>query len=601
MITALALCITAIILAFRHKILLFPKPIAQSKAQNELIITYSLENIQEESDNFDRFTTYLIPSIIESSPLSASFMYGNLQALGLEALMSELDQMGPENFQAEAERAGQVITALKAMDYDLLTDEQKSTYEMLLFQNQLVIENEPFTYYDSIIEPSSGIQTNLPLSLIQIELNNAHEIEAYLARINQLPRLFNQLIEYERVRAQKDLLLPPNLYKLVLEQIDGILVAPEDFMLYLDFVYKINAIKDMEEAQKDAYKAQCLTTIKNDIYPAYNNLKVTLKELETLSSNDLGVCSWDHGKAYYEHLIHKETSYDLSGEALRSWVTNEMKSCLSEIKSIYVNNTELLKIDNLNELLPKYDSLEELYAIEDQCLNDMFYDYGIERASEYIIPAYLEDYVAAGFYFPVSIDGTQYGNMYLQEKAYTTLDASTLELYFHENIPGHHFYFSKFYGSDLPLIRKVSSWLPYEEGWAQYIQNVSIEYFGLSEPLTMLLKASSKLTYYHMLLIDLEYHYDGISQADAINKYLELGYSPQSAQKAVTRMIAHPGEIIHYIYGGYKIEGYRTQCETALGNRFDIKSFHDMILVNAELPFTTMDRIVNDYITSQLK
>ncbi len=591
-------CSLVIAIPLRHMIPSSPKPINQS-THEEIIAPYSPESINETSKNFDRFTTFLVPGIIKSSPLSASFMYGNLKALGLEKLKSELDQLSPEAFQSEIERAHRTLSDLKTMDYDLLTKSQQATYDMLLFQSRLIVESQPFAYYDPIIEPSSGLQTNLPLSLIQINLENEGDIQSYLLRLAQIPRLFNQLIDYENVRLEKGLTLPANHHQLVLDQIEGLLVDPEDFLIYLDFSYKINAIKTLTSVEKDAYKNQCLTLIKDDIYPAYGLLKTTIEQIKTLSTSDLGVSSWDNGKAYYEYLIYKETSYNLSAEALRSWVRGEMQACATQIKGLYANHPELLEISNLSALLPTYGSLEELYAIEARCLEELFYDYGIQRASEHIIPSYLEDYVAAGFYFPVSIDGNHYGNMYLQEGAYTTLDATTLELYFHENIPGHHMYFSKFYSSDLPMIRKVSSWLPYEEGWAQYIQNVSIDYFGLSEPLTQLLKISSKLSYYYMLLIDIEYHYDGISPEAAISNYVELGYSKDSATKAVTRMIAHPGEIIHYIYGGYKIESYRTQCEKALGERFDIKAFHDMILNHAELPFTTMDQVIETYIKTQ--
>ncbi|MBC7960081.1 MAG: DUF885 family protein, partial [Vallitaleaceae bacterium] len=387
-------------------------------------------------------------------------------------------------------------------------------------------------------------------------------------------------------------------YQTVIDQIEGLMVPAQDFMIYLDFSKKIHEMKSLDVATQEAYLARCLTIIENDLYPAYSHMRLTVEKIMAQSTKNLGVCSWDNGHGYYEYLIHKETSYAMSAESLRKWATAERKNCVAEINALLKSNPELLSM-NLTEVMPKYNSLEEVYAIEDKCLRDQFYDYKIARASEYIIPPYLEDYVAAGFYFPVSIDGYAYGNMYLQESAYTELDSSTLELYFHENIPGHHLYFSKFFNSDLPLIRKVSTWLPYEEGWAQYIQNISIDYFGLPEPLTKLLKASSKLSYYSMLLIDLNYHYDGISQEEALTAYTALGYSKTSAQKALNRMIAHPGEIIHYIYGGYKVESYLQQCQKALGSDFDIKAFHDMILNHAELPFTSMDPIVTAYIESQ--
>lgn len=594
-IVVLALCLFLVAFAVYNKVHITSENPA---ARDEIIANYTPENPDDVRLNFDKLTTCLIPGIIESSPLSATFMYSDLHDLGLDSLTSKLDQYGPNAFEDEVNRAENITNNLKQINYFMLAEEQKETYDMLMYQNQLIIDGDTFRYYDNPIEPSSGIQTNLPLSLVQIELTDEQDIKNYLNRLSELPRLFDQIIDYENEKARKDLLMPKDLYSLVIEQIDGLLVSPEDFIVYLDFANKINSIKALDENQKSEYKKRCLIIIRDDIYPAYEKLKACVNAVMNQADSDLGVCSWKNGKDYYNYIIKRETSYDMTGDELRSFVKSEIASCISEIKDTYVNNPELLKIDNLGELLPKYGSLEDIYNVEEQCLKDQFYDYDIDRASEYIIPPYLEDYVAAGFYFPVSIDGLKYGNMYLQEKAYTSLDASTLELYFHENIPGHHFYFSKFYSSDVPLIRKVCSWLPYEEGWAQYMQNVSIDYFGLSEPLTKLLKSSSKLSYYHMLLIDTQYHYDGISEVSAITAYLDLGYPEAAAKKAVARMIAHPGEIIHYIYGDYKMESYLAMCQKALNDKFDIKSFHDMILKNAGLPFTTMDDVITDYIKS---
>ncbi|PKM93341.1 MAG: hypothetical protein CVU84_16110 [Firmicutes bacterium HGW-Firmicutes-1] len=565
--------------------------------KEELIISYTPESIQKEMDDFNTWTTCLVPDIISSSPLAATFMYHDLKALGLEELTYQLDDFSPSAFHKKIQKSRLILDELANIDYDLLSYEQKETYEMLEFQNQLIVNGEPYIYYNHIIEPSSGIQMNLLLALIQIDLSTKEDVDAYLMRLQQIPRLFNQLIEYEKVKATKGLLMPRELYDLVILQLDSLLVEPENFLLYLSFEDRIDEMINMDHETKEAYKFACLSIISEQIYPAYEKLITSINDTKKLANTDQGICSFQNGQNYYKYIIKKETSYDMSVEELRGWVTNELYNTMGKVEQLYADYPELMEYEELTCKLPTYDSLEDLYAVEEKCLNEQFYDYDIDRASEYVIPSYLEDYVAAGFYFPVAIDGEEYGNMYLQESAYTNINSTTLELYFHENIPGHHMYFSKFYESDLPMIRKVCSWLPYEEGWAQYVQGISIDYYGLEEPFTQLLKATSKLSYYYMLLIDIRYHYDGISSTEALQAFLDLGFPKESAQRIVNRMIAHPGEIIHYVYGGYKIEGYLEQSKQSLGNNFDIKDFHDMILVHAELPFTTMDNVVEKYIS----
>jgi len=594
-----SLIFTTISLSFFILLFIYKTHLASTATllhKEEILTSYTHESIQKEMNDFDAYTLYLVSDILSASPLSATFMYHDLEILGLEGLAYKLDDFSPTSFSERIYKAKQVLEKLNTIDYNFLNEEQKLTYEMLEFQNQLAVASEPYIYYSHIIEPSSGIQMNLLLSLIQIELSSKEDVDAYLTRLKQVPRLFSQLIDYEKVKSIKGLQMPSELYDLVIVQLENLLVDPENFILYLSFEERINQIPNMDRETKEAYKFACLSIIEDQIYPAYEELITSIHDLKVYSTTNQGVCSFQNGQDYYKYIIKKETSYDMSVEALRTWVTNELYTTMGMVEQLYADYPELMDYEDFTSQLPTYNSMEELYAIEEQCLDEQFYDYDIDRASEHIIPNYIEEYVAAGFYFPIAIDGEEYGNMYLQESAYKSINTTTLELYFHENIPGHHMYFSRFYASDLPLIRKVCSWLPYEEGWAQYVQGLSIDYYGLDEPFTQLLKLTRKLSYYYMLLLDLRYHYDGISAEEALQAFLDLGFPEISAKKIITRMIAHPGEIIHYVYGCYKIEEYLNQCKQSLGSQFDIKDFHEMILSNAELPFTTMDKIIEKYI-----
>lgn len=568
----------------------------QDVPHNKPLDSYSLEELDEQRNAFDAYITALVPRIIKSSPVDATFMFGNLEAFGLESLLSEVDDFSNKSIAATFSDAQTILDELSEYNYEILTDEQKLTYEMLTFHNQLVLDSEPFLYYYNELEPTSGVQINLPLAFMQIEFEKESEVVAYLKRLSRLPRFFEQIVAFDRAKAEEGLLMPEYLYDLVIKQIDGLLVEPENFMMYLSFCDRIDTIDTIDQAGKNNYKAECLDIVTNSIYPSYASMKAQITNYKSSSTTNTGVCSWPRGREYYEYLIKQETSYDMTVEDLRAWANHEMINCLLPIETLSAKYPEIMTSDNLLEIFPSYSDLSEIYAIENECLSELFYDYGIEPATENIIPSYLEDHLAAGFYFPISIDGEDYGNMYLQESTYNNIDSSTLELYFHENIPGHHMYFSTVYGSDLPMIRKIYSWLPFEEGWAQYIQGLSLNYYGFEEDLIELLKANSDLSYYFMVLMDIQIHYDGISKESAVNSYIELGYPQDAAEDIINRMIANPGEIIHYVYGCYKMEEYLSQCQTELGENFDIKEFHNMILSNASLPFTTIDHVVKSYI-----
>jgi uncharacterized protein (DUF885 family) len=563
------------------------------------IPTITQEEIDLQRNSFDTYTEALVSTLLISSPVDATFSFGNLEPFGLEYLLYELDDFNEASISEDLNQSRTILSTLNDFNYDLLSDEQQKTYDVLYFHNSLIIEAEDYIYYYNELQPTSGAQINIPLALMQIEFETPTEIDAYLTRLSSLPRLFEQIIDYEKKRATLGLIMPEYLYDLVIEQINGMLVSPSEFMMYLSFCDKLDALEAIGEEDKTAYKERCLAIITHDLYPAYTNMITELTLLKKSSVTSAGISQLPDGQSYYEYLIKSETSYEMSAEELKNWAYTQLTKSISDIQVIISNYDDFSKIENLALYYPEFSSLDEIYAIMDQCLEEQFYDYQIPRATEAIIPSYLEDYLAAGFYFPISIDGEDYGTMYLGESTYENIDASTLDLYFHENIPGHHMYFSYFYNSDVPLIRKLYSWLPYEEGWAQYIQNLTVEYYGLDNQLENLLKANNEIGYYYMLILDIGLNYDGLSREDAISTLVSLGYYEASAESCVNRMIANPGEVIHYIYGYYKINSYLALCKEALMDDFDIKSFHQMILENADLPFFVMDDVVNDYIQNK--
>lgn len=568
--------------------------ISNTNENNQTIISNKLTP----KTDFDTFTTIIAMEEISTSPLNATFTFGNLESMGLNHLRSELDDLDQESFSNSVLHAKKVIDELKKYTYEDLTYDQQLTYDMIDFQYSLTKDFEDFYYYDNIIQPTSGIHINLPLSLMQIEFSREDDIIAYIERVEKLPKLFDQVILFEEEKAKRGLLLPEDLYDVVIQQIDALLVEPKDFLMVQSFKDRLLDINISSEA-KSQYILTFQTIVAEHLYPAYERLKDSISTYKHLSKSDKGLASWKNGKSYYELIIKNKTSYNMDAEELKKWAHAEQLKALNELIYLYENDESIMIIETFNDILPTFNSLEDVYDIENQCLNDLFYDYDIRLASENIIPSYLEDHLASGFYFPVSLDGLAYGNMFLRSDTYEKIDYYTLNLYFHENIPGHHLYFNTLANSDLPMIRKVNSWLPYEEGWAIYIEKYAYDYIGLEPNLVKFMRANDTYFNYTVMLLDIDYHYYGESRETIINKLLEEGYNLEGANALVNRMIANPGEVIHYYYGGYKMDLYLDKCQEELGSKFNIKAFHDLILKSSGLPFTTVDRVIDEWIASQ--
>ncbi|MDA3847149.1 MAG: DUF885 domain-containing protein, partial [Vallitaleaceae bacterium] len=541
--------------------------------------------------SFDAFAEEFALESIAASPIDATFKYGDLEEIGLGDLLSQMDDFTFEASEAYVDNIKEELLNLESYDYDSLTKDRQITYDMMAFHMNDAINSEEFYYYFTQFEPTSGIQVYLPITLMQIEFDKESEIAPYLERLRQVPRYIDQTIAYTYSQADLGLLMPASMYDLVITQINDMLGEPESFMMYLSFVDRVDAL-NLDADISDAYKAECLSIITDDIYPVYEEIIIAMEDIKQYATTDNGISTWDNKDAFYTYLIKSKTSYDMTIDEYRRFLVEQSMAYSTKIQAITAEHPEILEMD-LTTLLPSYESIDDVYAYQQIALDAEFYDYGIENASENVIPSYLEDYLAAGFYFPLTIDGEDYGNMYLTADAYDTVDASTLELYFHENMPGHHMYFAKLYGSELPLIRKALSWLPFEEGWATYVQGKAYEYIELEDYVSELMYYVSMMSLYNGAVMDLYIHVDGITYTQAVEIYVSMGYPEDLAKESVNRLLCNPGEYIHYTYGYYKISNYKEQCMEELGDLFDIKSFHDMILSYGSVPFATMDGLVN--------
>lgn len=553
------------------------------------------ENSEEEQARFDLYMEELAISELQSSPVDATFTVGDLEKYGLEGLLYEIDDASAEGFIQQIDSAKKVLKDLKRFNYKGLTKEQKLTYDIVKFQNELIVEGEDFLYNTNGLQPMSGIQLEVPLAFMQVELESEDEVDAYLERLKKVPTLFQQVIEIEKEKAARELMMPEYLYDDTLEQIDKMTTTPEEYMLYLSFCERIDLL-NLDASNKEDYKQKCLEVIKNEIFPAYENLEKEIKEIKKLSTVEAGISEWDNGEDYYEYLIKTKTSYDMDVEELRAWAEDELSKGQQAVLTVAMERPELFETEDLYGLFPAIESKDEIYNIVNQIQQDLFLDYNVEIAKEHVIPDYLEDYLPAGFYFPISIDKEDYGNMYLSQDTYNNPGLDGFQLYLHENIPGHHMYFSVLYDKDIPMIRKIYDWLPYEEGWATYMQDLIYEYSGLDEDTEEFFKGNSQFANAYYILLDIGVHIDGWSREEAINRMTALGIPEEDVVESIDRIITNPGEIIHYMYGGYKMQGYLSKCKDELGEKFNIKDFHDLILENGGVPFVLMDKVVDEYI-----
>jgi len=217
------------------------------------------------------------------------------------------------------------------------------------------------------------------------------------------------------------------------------------------------------------------------------------------------------------------------------------------------------------------------------------------------IPKYTEASQPGGYYQQPSLDGKRPGSYYINLRDTAEVPSWTLPtLTYHESIPGHHLQLSIQSEANLPLIRKVSFFSSYIEGWALYAEQLGDE-MGMydNDPFGRIGYLHDAMMRGVRLVVDTGMHAMRWSREKAVKYYTDtLGDPDSAAITEVERYCVWPGQACAYMLGKLTILRLREKAKTALGPRFDIKEFHKAILIGGAVPLTTLETIVDNYIKS---
>jgi len=215
------------------------------------------------------------------------------------------------------------------------------------------------------------------------------------------------------------------------------------------------------------------------------------------------------------------------------------------------------------------------------------------------VPKYTEAGAPGGYYQNASLDGKRPGTYYINLRDTAEVPSWTLPtLTFHEGIPGHHLQLSIQQEADIAMIRKLSFFSAYIEGWALYAEQLAVE-MGMydNDPWGHIGQLHDAMFRGVRLVVDTGIHAMKWSREKAIKYYVDmLGDQEASATTEIERYCVWPGQACAYMLGKIEILELRAKAKAALGARFDIRKFHDAVLLNGAVPLTVLDTEVANYI-----
>ena len=449
------------------------------------------------------------------------------------------------------------------------------------------------------------------------KLVSEKDAEDYIKRISKIPDAIEQLMVFEKRRAEAGIYSPKFVYEKTLLQLTSLIETPTDqHPLFITFRDASESM-DLENGKRE----NMLLSLKDNIEKfksSYAKLKILVEENSNNAREFDGVWSLPNGDDYYKHRLQIFTTTDLTADEIHNLGLQMVEEIQSEIKRIlsdegYDVNRPLadLFVELNNDprfLFEDSDKGREAILEEYRRINDETYamlpDYFNELPKAKVVvkrvPIFSEKSAAGGYYQGSSLDGSRpaawYANLY-DINATQTFKMPALS--FHEAVPGHHLQIALNQENQNQTLWNKFGYRTsaFSEGWALYAERLAVEAGLIKDPYEMIGSLQSELFRAARLVVDTGLHSKKWTREEAIIYMMDnAGEVRSESESEIERYIVWPGQATSYMIGRIKIMELRERAKTELGNRFDIKDFHSVVLMNGILPLTVLEALVDQYI-----
>ncbi|MBJ88615.1 MAG: DUF885 domain-containing protein [Woeseia sp.] len=556
-----------------------------------------------------------------------------LTLLGRDERQGELDDLSEAALDAQLERSRANLAELKTnFDYERLSVDAKISYDIWVYQAERAEAADKFRYNTYVFDQMQAVHTFFPQLLIAFhKVNDSADMDNYLARISGTGRAIDQLITSSKKIAELGVRPPYFAFDSVINESQKIITgAPfddtgTDSDIWADAQSKIAGLLDTGEINET--KASQLTidiraALIEKWKPAYERL-IAWQELDRVnaSTEAVGAGALPNGIAYYDERIANQTTTMLTADEIHQIGLSEVARLRADMEAVRTEFgfegglQEFFKFlrdtkDDPRLYYPNTDAGRQAYiddatkAIEG--IKSVLPDYfGILPKADMVVKrveSFREQDGAAQHYYPSTPDGSRPGIYYAHLSDMTAMPKREVEVIaYHEGLPGHHMQIAIQQELEaVPTFRTQAGFTAYSEGWGLYSEWLAIEMpKTYQDPLPRFGRLGSEIWRAIRLVVDTGLHAKGWSEEEAVQYFMEnSAITEPQARSEVQRYLVLPGQATSYKVGMLKIQELRLKAEDALGDKFDIRSFHDTILGGGAMPLGILERRVDEWIAS---
>jgi uncharacterized protein (DUF885 family) len=523
------------------------------------------------------------------------------------------DRLPSVTLEDEARRADArlgFLARLESIDAGLLGEPARTSHAMLVRQlRDRVAEYEfgghfiPITADDGFHIAFAGLPGGMPFRAVR-------DFENYLARLRAFPAYVGQEIAVMREGLRGGWSMP----RIVLEgyavtMTSHLVEDPEQSLFWAPFREFPPAVP---EADRERLRTEARRAIADAVVPAYRALhEFMVGEYVPAARTTLGASELPNGRAYYAHRVRMFTTLDITPEQVHQTGLDEVARIRAEMEQViretgfsgdFAAFLQFLRTDPRFYAKTPEALLERAAWIAkrmDGKLPSLFgrlprLPYGVAP-----VPAHLAPKYTAGRYVPAAPGGTQAGTYWVNTFALESRPLYALEaLTLHEAVPGHHFQYALAHElEEVPPFRRFAEMNAFSEGWGLYSERLGLEAGFYTDPYSNFGRLTYEMWRACRLVVDTGIHFMGWTR-EQVMEFLaaNTALSLHEVRTETDRYISWPGQALAYKMGELKIRELRARAEQRLGERFDLRAFHDELLRHGPVPLDVLESQIDAWI-----
>jgi prolyl oligopeptidase len=500
-----------------------------------------------------------------------------------------------------------------AVDKSALSETDQLNYELFRRDLQRRVDQHQFQGFLMPFNQRGGVQ-NLDGQASYLQFETVQDYEDWLERLDKIDTVIDQTIEVANRGIEQEIVLPRVLMERIPEQIAVQLVeAGEDSPFYRTFETMPEAIsaKDQERLRAAAVK-----TIEDTVVPAYRTLARYFDRTYLPATREtVGLSSLPNGSAWYEFLARRFTTTRMTPDEIHRTGLEEVKRIRGEMQQIidelefegdfqdflvFLRTDPQFYFDNPDDLYEAYLATSKRIDPE---LVKLFgtlprMPYGVKPIPDAIAPD-----TTTAYYSRPAADGSRAGiywvNLYKPEVR-PKYEIEVLSV--HEAMPGHHLQLAiQQELGDLPNFRRYSGFTAFVEGWGLYSESLGYDLGLYTDPYSRFGALTYDMWRAVRLVVDTGIHYKGWTRQQAIDFFKDnAAKTEHDIVNEIDRYIVMPGQALAYKIGQLKILSLREHAEATLGDDFDVREFHDVLLGAGALPLDILQQRMDDWLSEKL-